>query len=75
MLLANSLCLAIDNVVIYQVEYTKSLGVITNSTLTGEDHIKTVCEKLSKGIGIFGGINTKLNADILLTLLQPNLLM
>ena len=73
MLLANSLCLAIDDVVIYQVEHTKSLDVITNPTLTGKDHIKTVCKKPSKGIGILGGIKTKLNADILLTLLQPYL--
>ena len=54
------------DVIVEQVENTKFLGVIINSTLTWEDHIKTVCNKVSKSIGILVRIRTKLNDDILL---------
>ena len=36
-----------------------------NSTLTWEDHIKIVCNKVSKSIVILVRIRTKLNDDIL----------
>jgi hypothetical protein len=42
----------IDNVVTEQVNKTKFLGVILNSKLTWDDHIKTISNKISKNIGI-----------------------
>ena len=69
------MCLAIDDVIGQQVEHTQFVGVIINSTLTWEDHIKTECNKVSKSIGILIRIRTKLNDDILptlhLTIIQP----
>ena len=41
MLINNNLCLIIDDVIIEQVEQTKFFGVIINTTLTWDDHIKT----------------------------------
>ena len=42
----------IDNIVIDQVYNTKFLGVVINSNLTRNDHIKALSSKVSKSIGI-----------------------
>jgi hypothetical protein len=55
-------------VVIDEVVKTKFLGVIINSTLTWQDHIKTVCNKVSKSIGILYKVRKNVKSDILLTL-------
>ena len=44
--------LKIDNTRIEQIKKTKFLGVIVNETLTWDDHIKTVKQKVQKNIGI-----------------------
>ena len=77
MLKNKNLRLTIDDVIFEQVEHTKCVGVIIKATLAWEDHIKTVCNKVSNSIGILVRIRTKLNDDILLTLyltlIQPYL--
>ena len=45
--------LKIDNVIIVQVNRCKFLGVIINSNLTWQDHIETICKKISKSIGYY----------------------
>ena len=42
----------IDNILIEQVAETKFLDVIITENLTWDNHIKTVCNKVSKGIEI-----------------------
>ena len=44
--------LIIDDVQINRVNNTKFLGVIINSTLTWDDHIKVIRGKIRKSIGI-----------------------
>ena len=67
--------LIIDNVKIEQAEHTKFLGVIINSKLTWQNHIKLVSSKVSKRIGILSKIRYNLSSEILLmlyhTLVQP----
>jgi ribonuclease P/MRP protein subunit RPP40 len=63
-----NLCIKIDSMVIDQVEKTKFLGVIINSTLTWEDHINTISNKISKNIGILYRTRNNLTTDTLLTL-------
>ena len=70
-----NLNLIIDNVKIEQVEHTKFLGVIINSKLTRQDHIKLVSSNVSKIVGILSKIRYDLSSEILLmlyrTLVQP----
>ena len=47
-----NLVLKIDDIVIDKVAKIKFLGVIINSSLTWHDHIKILCNKVSKSIGI-----------------------
>ena len=65
----------IDNVKVNQVDHTKLLGVVINSRLNWNEHIKTVCSKMSKSTSILHRTRKKLNADTLLllyqTLIQP----
>ena len=49
-----------DNVQINRVNNTKFLGVIVNSTLTWHVHIKIICGKISKSIGIITKISCNL---------------
>ena len=46
----------IDNILIEQVAETKFLGVIITENLTWDNHINTVCNKVSKSNGIIGKI-------------------
>ena len=64
----SNLNIKIDDVIIEQVENTKFLGVVINSTLTWQDHIKTVCKKVSKNVGILLRMRKTIPGDILLTL-------
>jgi hypothetical protein len=70
-----NLNIVIDNVKIERVEKTKFLGVIINSRLNWNDHIKTVCNKISKNIGILFKIRHNLTPATLLmlynTMIQP----
>jgi hypothetical protein len=65
----------IDGVSIDQVDCTKFLGVIINDKLNWNDHIKTICNKISKNIGILFRTRNKLTPATLLmlyrTLIQP----
>ena len=63
----------IDNVKINQVDHTKFLGVIINSSLNWNDHINTICSKVSKSTGILQRTKQNLSAATLLyqTLIQP----
>ena len=69
--------LIIDNVQINRVNNTKFLGVIINSTLTWDDHIKINHGKISKSIVIITKINRNLPSTTLTmfyyTLVQPYL--
>ena len=60
----------IDNTPIEQVQSTKFLGVIINSRLSWEDHIKAVRNKISKSLGILYKIRYNLSSDTLLSLYQ-----
>jgi hypothetical protein len=60
----------IDNVKIEKVDQTKFLGVIINSKLTWDDHIRTVIQKMQKNIGIIFRIRQKIPTNILLLLYQ-----
>jgi hypothetical protein len=63
--------------VIEQVPCTKFLGVVINSRLTWEDHIRTVNNKINKSLGIIYKARKNLNTDSLLmlfhALVQPYL--
>ena len=59
--------LYIINILIEQVE-TKFLGVIITETLTWDNHINTVCNKVSKGIGIICKIRHLIPRSILVNL-------
>jgi hypothetical protein len=48
----DKLDIRIDNIKIEQVKKTKFLGVIINETLTWDDHIFTIKQKVQKNIGI-----------------------
>jgi hypothetical protein len=65
----------IDNIKIERVDKTKFLGVIINSRLTWNDHIKTVCNKVSKNIGILFKVRYNLTSNTLVmlyrTLIHP----
>ena len=65
----------IDNVNVNQVDQIKFLGVVINSRLNWNDHIKTVCSKVSKSTGILHRTRKNSNVDTLLllyqTLIQP----
>ena len=63
-----NLVLQTDNVIIKQVNSCKFLGVIINSNLTWQDHIETVCKKISKSIGIILTIRKNVPNDVLITL-------
>ena len=52
--------LIIDNVEINRVNNAKFLGVIINSTLTWDDHIKIIRGKITKNIGIIAKIRRNL---------------
>ena len=49
----------IDDFIIEQVDNTKFLGVVINSTLSWQDHLKIVCNEVSKNIGIIFRIKKK----------------
>ena len=64
----SNLNIIIDDINIEQVDSCKFLGVIINSKLTWQDHIKTVCSKISKSIGIILRIRKNVPCDVLITL-------
>ena len=47
-----NLAIQIDDLIIENVEKTKSLGVIINSKLNRNDHIQTISNKINKNVGI-----------------------
>ena len=60
-----NLVLKIDDIVIDKVEKAKFLGVLINSSLTLHDHIKILCNKVSKSIGIMLRVNKNVDANVL----------
>lgn len=67
---ANTSKIKIDNTEIEQVTRTKFLGVIINSHLTWDDHIKTLSNKISKSLGVIYKVRQNLRPNTLLTLYQ-----
>ena len=57
-----NLVLKIDDLVIDKVDKTKFLSVIINSSLIWHDHIKILCNKVNKSIGIM--LCVKKNVDV-----------
>jgi hypothetical protein len=51
-----------------QVTSTKFLGIIINQSLTWDDHLKIIKQKVSKGLGIIKQIKKKVPTSVLLTL-------
>ena len=64
----NNLQLLIDNVPIEQVEKTKFLSVVINSKLNWNDHITTLCTKISKNITVIFKVRHNLNKNTVLLL-------
>ena len=58
----------IDNILVEQVAETKFLDVIITENLTWDNHINTVCNKVSKGIGIICKIRHLIPPSILINL-------
>lgn len=58
----------IEDKPIERVDHTKFLGVIINDRLTWDDHIKTICNKASKSIGIIYRIRHNVPACTLINL-------
>ena len=73
----NNLQLLIDNVPIEQVDKTKFLGPVINFKLNLNDHITTLCTKISKNTGIIFTVRHNLNKNTVLllyrSLIQPYL--
>ena len=61
-------CIRIDNVKLEQVRKTKFLCVIINFSLSREDHIETVSNKVSKNVGLLCKIRRNLCSNTLLML-------
>ena len=58
----------IDSMIIEQVDKTKFLGVVINSKLNWNDHIKIISNKISKNIGIIFRTRSNLTPRTLLIL-------
>ena len=58
----------VDNVAVTQVTCTKFLGVLINETLTWNDHIRSVLNKVSKSTGVIRRVSHKLPVSILMNL-------
>ena len=69
--------LLIDNVPIEQVDKTKFLDVVINSKLNWNDHITTLCTKISKNTDIIFKVRHNLHKNTVLllyrSLIQPYL--
>ena len=52
-MIANAYIYGRPNIKLEQVKRTKFLGVIIHFSLSWEDHIKTVCNRVSKNIRLF----------------------
>ena len=65
----------IDNILIEKAAETKFLGVIIIKNLTWDNHKNTICNKVSKGIGIICEIRHLIPPSILIniyfTLVHP----
>ena len=63
------------DIVIGKIKKTKFLGVIINSSLIWHDHIKILCNKISKSIGIMLRVKNDVDANVLKmlyhSLIQP----
>jgi len=73
----SSLAIKIENSLIEEVHNTKFLGVIINQTLTWNDHIRVVQQKINKNSGIIRKISKSLPHSVLInlyhTLVEPYL--
>jgi hypothetical protein len=73
----SALEIKIDNTLIGEVRSTKFLGVIINQTLTWNDHIRAVQQKINKNSGIIRKISKSLPQSVLVnlyhTLVEPYL--
>ena len=58
----------IDDIKIDTVNKIKLLGLIINNTLNWSAHIKYICSKISKNIGIMKKVKNKLEKRLLLNL-------
>ena len=58
----------IDGIEIDTVNHTQFLGVIIDNKINWSDHIKYICNKISKSIGIIKKVKSKLNKKTLVNL-------
>ena len=58
----------IDGIEIDTVNHTQFLGVIIDNKINWSDHIKYICNKISKSIGIIKKVTSKLNKKTLVNL-------
>ena len=58
--------LLIDKKAITQEKYVKYLGVLIDSKLTFKFHVKTICKKVSRTIGVMYKLRQFVNQDILI---------
>ena len=58
----------IDGIEIYTVNHTQFLGVIIDNKINWSDHIKYICNNISKSIGIIKTVKSKLNKKTLVNL-------
>ena len=58
----------IDGIEIDTVNYTQFLGVIIDNKINWSDHIKYICNNISKSIGIIKKVKSKLNKKTLVNL-------
>ena len=65
----------IDNTLLKRVPFTKSLGIITDETLSWENHTEYISTKIRHGIGVLGKSKNILSKELLnmlyKTLIEP----
>jgi hypothetical protein len=59
-------CLSINNEVLTQKSSLKYLGVIIDSNLIWKEHIKELCKKISRGIGILLSLRSFVHIELLI---------
>ena len=60
----------IDGIEIDTINHTQFLGVIIDNKINWSDHIKYICNKMSKSIGIIKKVKSKLNKKTLTNIIH-----
>ena len=61
----------IDRIEIGTVNYTNFLGIVIDNKLNWSEHIKHICNKISKSIGIINKVKYKLDTKSLYSFIYP----